>query len=550
MSTFIQGIRLCGHRHQSAKRYLEAAQAKSHCVIRHYPQNCCDRCHTLSRYRGTCHEGSVTVYMALILCLMFSLLSAGIQSVRYAAARTQILHGVDIGLYSLFAQYDRTLLDRFDLFAIDASGADGSLDLGFLYDEFNSYMRPILHQNHQRLLLLQSGLSGYSLLTDDNGAVFYRQAVQYMRQTAAAQFIAQIQERNERVSSSLREAQEAGARVEDPGTMANYSEAMEDAARRSEEELERQREEAAAAGGDGMFTGDGGAIPDPSEDSGTVNPIPLIQRVMNMGILPLVFPPTKALSGEYISTGSLPSRRILAGGAGMEGVYPRESGIFSDPLFQEYVVSKLGHFMRPADQGLQYQLEYVLCRKDSDQENLESVARRLLLIREGVNAAAITADPMKMNQAISLSCVIAAGFHCSPAPAVILAALVVCWAFAESVLDVRTLLEGGKVPLIKTADQWQLSLENLPDLLSRLDSDRRSDPGGISYTDYLQGLLFMENRHFKIMGTLDMIEQTMQKSMGWEGFRIDHCVAGAGGSVDILANERWYLTAERTFCYD
>ena len=231
-----------------------------------------------------------------------------------------------------------------------------------------------------------------------------------------------------------------------------------------------------------------------------------------MGLLSLVFPPTRALSGESIVTSGLPSRRVLARGMESEDIYPRETGLFSDILFQEYVVSKLGNFTRPADQGL--------------------------------------ADPYKMNQAVSLSCVIAAGFRCSPAPMVILAALVVCWAFAESILDVRTLLEGGKVPAVKTADQWQIRLENLPDLLARLDSDRKNDPNGLSYSDYIQGLLFLENRHTKIMGSLDMIEQTLQRSLGWDGFRLDHCVAGAGGSIDVLANERWFLTAERTFCYD
>ena len=494
-------------------------------------------------------KGSITVYMALIMCLMFSLLSAGIQSVRYAAARTQILNSVDIGLYSLFAQYDRALLDRYDLFAIDASGTDGSLNLGLIYDEFKRYMRPVLSQNHQRLVPLQSGLSGYCFLTDEGGAIFYRQAVQYMRQTAAAQFIAQIQERNERAAGSLREAEEAGRRTQDPATMQNYSEAMEEAARKSQEELERMEQARSSAEGGDAFTGDGGDIPNP-DGNDTVNPIPLIQRVMGMGLLSLVFPQSKALSGEFIDISGLPSHRYLKQGIGMSGVYPRENGLFQDALFQEYVVSKLGHFMRPADYGLKYQLEYVLGRHASDADNLETVAGRLLLIRQGVNAASLAADPVKMSEAITLSSVIAAGFRCTPAPVVITAALVVCWSFAESVLDVRTLLEGGKVPMVKTPAQWQISLENLPNLLARLDTDRKDDPGGLSYTDYLQALLFMENRHTKSMGALDMIEQTMQKSLGWDGFKLDHCVAGAGGSVDVLANERWFLTAERTFCYD
>ena len=45
-------------------------------------------------------KGSVTVFLTLILSLLLSLICASIESVRMASARTQILNGMDIGLYS------------------------------------------------------------------------------------------------------------------------------------------------------------------------------------------------------------------------------------------------------------------------------------------------------------------------------------------------------------------------------------------------------------------------------------------------------------------
>ena len=45
-------------------------------------------------------RGSITVFLALTLGLILSLLSSGLESVRMAAARTQILNGMDVGLYS------------------------------------------------------------------------------------------------------------------------------------------------------------------------------------------------------------------------------------------------------------------------------------------------------------------------------------------------------------------------------------------------------------------------------------------------------------------
>ena len=52
-----------------------------------------------------------------------------------------------------------------------------------VYENFQSYMKPVLKQNSQKLELLQGGFNGYRMLTDGNGEVFFGQAVRYMRET-------------------------------------------------------------------------------------------------------------------------------------------------------------------------------------------------------------------------------------------------------------------------------------------------------------------------------------------------------------------------------
>lgn len=131
-------------------------------------------------------RGSITVFLALTLSLILSLVCAGLQSVRTASARTQILSSMDIGLYSLFGQYDRTLLEDYDLFFLNASGNGESPDLASVYDNLESYMKPVLRQNGQKLSLAQGGFTGYRLATDEGGEVFFRQAVKYMKDTLGA----------------------------------------------------------------------------------------------------------------------------------------------------------------------------------------------------------------------------------------------------------------------------------------------------------------------------------------------------------------------------
>ena len=84
---------------------------------------------------------------------------------------------------------------------------------------------------------------------------------------------------------------------------------------------------------------------------------------------------------------------------------------------------------------------------------------KLLLLREGVNFVYILADGEMRHSAELLAAAIAGG-----APGVttaLTAALLAAWAYGESLLDVRILLAGGKVPAVKTKESFQLTLENL-----------------------------------------------------------------------------------------
>ena len=96
---------------------------------------------------------------------------------------------MDIGLYSLFGQYDRKLLEEYDLFALDGSGGGGEVKLATVYDNLISYMEPVLKQNSQKLSLKGGGFTGYRLLTDGAGMAFYQQIVNYMKETLGSQGI-------------------------------------------------------------------------------------------------------------------------------------------------------------------------------------------------------------------------------------------------------------------------------------------------------------------------------------------------------------------------
>lgn len=499
-------------------------------------------------------KGSITVFMALILSLMVSLLCAGIESAQMAAARTQILNSLDIGLYSLFGQYDKTLLKDYDLFALDASSGGNNMNLAGVYDNLESYMEPVLRQNSQKLSVVQGGISGYRLLTDENGEVFYQQIVQYMKETLGSHGVQLLTQKMQDQKKKTDEAERAGTQAESGDTLTSYDSAMSQAAEKSQAALEEKRAmeqqqsqaEGFTDGGHSETEGFGGMEIIPQEVS---NPIPAIQRVRWMGLLELVLPTDRGISDKKINKRCLVSNRTLEKGMVMREKTKADHSLTSQLLYQQYLMEKLGTYRNPGRGGLSCQIEYILEGKDSDEENVKAIAKKLLLIREGVNAASLAADSQKRAQVKTLSLAIASGFLIPPAAGIIEAALNLCWTFAESILDVRELFAGGKVPLVKDSSQWQISLENLPTLLDNLDSARKSDEKGLAYEDYLQILLMSEKEETKIKRGMDMVELSLRAAKGWENFRLDCCMTAMEASIDVKANSRKVFTVTRQYCY-
>ena len=487
-------------------------------------------------------RGSITLFLALILSLLLSLVCTSIESVRMASARTQILNSMDIGLYSVFGQYDRKLLEEYDLFALDGSMGGGQLNLAKICDNLESYMKPVLKQNSQKLELHQSGLTGYRLLTDECGEVFYQQIVQYMQETLGSQGVQLLLNKMSDRERKTEEADLKAKQAETGGSIDRYDSEMDQASQKSrqaaQEAENRQQQE-----------GQISTQPAPTQPQAD-NPISIIKRIMKMGILELVLPPGREISTRTVSKDTMVSGRQLQQGMKMPDGVTADSSYTSGVLFQQYLMNHLGNYTDPSKESLAYQMEYVFGGRDNDIDNLKSVASKLLFIREGVNFACLMADNVKRTEAQALAAAIASGFLVPPAAVVIESALLLCWAFAESVLDVRELFAGGHVPLVKNASDWQLSLSNLSHILDHLDTSRKDSKGGMSYEDYLRVLLIAKGKQEKVIRGMDMIECSIREKGKRPGFRMDHCIVALEASADVKANNKKTFTVTRQYAYE
>ena len=191
------------------------------------------------------------------------------------------------------------------------------------------------------------------------------------------------------------------------------------------------------------------------------NPLELFSQIKEQGLLGLVLK-DQAVSEKTLATAIGLEERLLCQGSG-----EKRRGVsgYDRICFDWYVLQEFSHFDREvsADRALSYEVEYLIAGKASDRENLEAVVLRLLAMREVQNAEVILTDPTMMGQAYEIALALA-GASVNPALVqVVQVAVVAVWALVESILDLRALLDGKKIPMLKTRAQWKSQLGGFAD---------------------------------------------------------------------------------------
>ena len=78
-------------------------------------------------------KGSVTVFFSLFMAVFLILIQVMFHSVQIAGGRVQAQAGVEEGLYSVFAGYQRELLEKYHVFFLDGGYGSGTLQPGYMY---------------------------------------------------------------------------------------------------------------------------------------------------------------------------------------------------------------------------------------------------------------------------------------------------------------------------------------------------------------------------------------------------------------------------------
>ena len=422
------------------------------------------------------------MFVSLIFILLVSFAGSLMESASIQMAKNYRRADMNRAIESVFAEYQKELLEEYDIFALDGSYETGSYAEGNLKDRLEYYGAANMEHQIKRI----------QFLTDRDCQAFWQQAAWYMEQRYGLDI------------------------VKDWTGMTSVWGQQEDQAKEyqtEEKEMEQNLEN--------LLEANEGELP--AEE----NPIAHVGQLQSSPILNLVMPKDVAVSEKRVDPGGLLEHRERNSGYGDFSDVAEESGTLSTLLFGEYLLEHFSLFTDEEKTGaLDYELEYILEGKPSDRENLEGVVKKLMLIRFVPNYAYIQTDAAMKAEAEAMALTL-----CSllAVPAITAAAahvILLAWAYGETVMDLRSLLAGSRVPLVKTKDSWQLSLSSLLKLGTEEDlSDGKDTEGGLPYREYLRMLLFLKPQGEMALRTLGMIEQNLRKEEGLTWFRADLCIS-------------------------
>ena len=247
-----------------------------------------------------------------------------------------------------------------------------------------------------------------------------------------------------------------------------------------------------------------------------------LKDLLSDGILALVIPENREVSSKTINNLSLPSNATTGGYIGRN--------LAERLLINEYLGTYFADFTDDIDTPLSYELEYILHGSSSDKENLENAVLKILAIREGLNYMHIISDTTKMQMAYELAVTIS-GALCLPQIIFLIKFLIIAvWALVESAMDVKCLLAGGKIPIVKSKDDWRSNLSSLFNILSVNTLEEIEISGkGINYEGYLKMLLYIEDpvkRNFRMMDIMQL-----DIGVGQNDFLIQDMVYGIDASI-------------------
>lgn len=469
----------------------------------------------------------LTVYLSMSLLIILSLYLVLIEGAARNGARLEAACISETALQSVMAEYNRELFRQYNILAIDSSYGTNRCGRQNVEAHLSRYLQKnmetkhvilhdFLYRDFLRLHLKGVELTHVSVLSDHSGAVFRKCAVDAVRDDVGIAYLEQI--KNWTYSAEINGLNLEGIQEE-------------------RERLNREWKEL-----------QGQSVEISETESVTVdipNPMEKLDVERGKGFLRLIIANPEDISTKAIVTQNILSHRIQKGQVSMGNMPLNEGDIWDRFLFQEYLCRYMGNYLRTdKDNALDYQIEYLINGMASDAENLRGTALKLCALRETANILYLISCDEKRTQAKNAATVICGLLRMPNLVQVMEDIILLGWASAESIYDVKALYDGGKIPLLKDDSSWHYGLNtSFGDQMFgalRDDADR-----GLDYDEYLRIIMSMTSLELLTVRAMEMVEADIRLTPGNSNFRIDACYDCFSSVIHIGSVDGHELEIER-----
>ena len=419
-------------------------------------------------------KAEITAFLSLIFILLVTFTGSVLEAASLEVSKNLRRADAVRAMECIFAEYQKELLEEYDVFAFDAGYESGTYSEDMIKERLEYYGLENTDNKIERI----------EFLTDHGARGFQQQVSYYMEHKYGLDFI-----KEELGMTDFWEKQK---------------EVIKDYKKEDFENLFPETDSEAS-----------------TEDESLLH----LNKLVKTPLLELVMPKDKSVSEKKLSLGDLPSERKLNEGYGSFADEEKELTIVDRLLFGEYILEHFSSAIDEAGNVINYEIEYIIAGKESDRENLRSVVNQLMAIRFVPNYAFLQGSAEKRTEAQALALTLSTVMAMPAAMEAFTQGILLAWAFGESIVDIRALLNGKSVPLAKKESNWQLSISGLLKLGDKGDAydgtDRKS---GLDYKDYLRMLLFLEKKENIAVRSLDLVEKNLRQIHGLTFFRVDLCV--------------------------
>lgn len=144
-------------------------------------------------------SGSITLFLALVLTLIFSLFFSFLEAARVQGLAMLAKRNLQLSLESTFGLYHVFLWENYHLLFLDGSNKEGKFDIpaleGSMMEEDALEQRGV---SFYQMALKDMEISGYLLATDEKGTAFQAQACKAAKEQLAAGMIEAAKEQTKK----------------------------------------------------------------------------------------------------------------------------------------------------------------------------------------------------------------------------------------------------------------------------------------------------------------------------------------------------------------